>query len=283
MKRIFVLLAVALFAANAAAQNCQGDIAALRALYEVRQILMHPYGTSYQTGNVIDEALERMREPLPGGGYRWVHFVRPSGDGPVQKREHTVANDFESGKMDEWEATGDHPFAIRIAVPRKRSMFKANKESYVGRVDIRYWVDGKEKTMTKDLNQWFSVDTMKTIDLGAIADRAVVTIEAASRGASAKESLVEVHFKQAIAQDDPDNPSYDAIQSLKRLQTSTDPVTVDYEIAKFEKRLFPELISTPYTSLFTKIREAEKLIKSEKSEDQEKGKKMLAEVTSAIR
>ena len=282
MRHLIAFVSLVLVASAAAAQDCEGDIGALRALYETRQILMRPYAGSYSAGERLDEQMDRMREPLPGGGYRWVRFVKPAGDPPVLKREHTVKNDFDSGSMDTFEAAGDHPFGVRIVAPRKRSMFKGNNESYIGRVDIRYWVDGREKTMSKTFNQWFSPDTMKTIDLGAIAERAEVSVEVATRDAEEKEALVEVHFKQAVAQDDPANPSYDAIQSLKRVRGSLDPVTVDYEIARFEKRLFPELISLPYTTLLMRVREAEKLIRSEKTEDQEKGKKMLAEVSRAI-
>jgi hypothetical protein len=282
MKNLVAFVSIVLIASAAAAQDCEGDIAALRALYETRQILMRPYSGSYTAGERLDEQMDRMREPLPGGGYRWVRFVKPAGDPPVLKREHMVKNDFSADSMDTFEAAGDHPFGVRIVTPRKRSMFKANNESYIGRVDIRYWVDGREKTMSKEFNQWFAPDTMKTIDLGTIADRAEVEVEVATRNAKDKEALIEVHFKQAVAQDDPANPSYDAIQSLKRVRGSLDAVTLDYEIAKFEKRLFPELVSLPYTTLLMRVREAEKLIRSDKAEEQEKGKKMLAEISRAI-
>ena len=42
---------------------------------------------SYTVTGAIDEALSDLREPMPGGGYRWVQYVRPSGTPPTVKRE----------------------------------------------------------------------------------------------------------------------------------------------------------------------------------------------------
>lgn len=277
-----LLVASLLVTTPAAAADCQADVAALRALYELRHELLRPYSNTYGASQRVDAHIDRLREPLPGGGYRWVQWVRPSDDPPVSKHEHLIASGFDTGAFDEFEASGAHPFGIRVAVPRKRSLTKANKEAYVGRVEIRYWVDGRQRTMSKDINSWLSPGTMKGIDLGVIAERAEVTIETAARNASKREALVEIHFKQAVAQDNPENPGYEAIQSLRRVQSNLTPVALDYEIARFERRLFPELTSTPYTTLIMKVREAEKLLRSEKSEDQEKGKRMLSEVSRNV-
>lgn len=284
MKSILISASLLLFTATSFAQSddCSDSVAALRALYEARQILLRPYGSTYDVDQRIDHYLDELREPLPSGGYRWVRFVRPSSDAPTVKKEHTVGAEYNGSDFDTFEGGADHPFAVKVVVPRKRSLTKANNEAYVGTVEIHYWVDGREKTMTKEINQWMAPDTSKTIDLGVIADRAEASAETSTRNASKRESLVELHFKQAVAQDDPENPNYEAIQSLKRVASSTDPATIDYEIARFEKMLFPSLVSMPYTTLITRVREAQKLIESSKTEDQEKGKKMLQETMRGI-
>jgi hypothetical protein len=182
-----------------------------------------------------------------------------------------------------FEASGNHPFAVKVVVPRKRSLTRSNKELWVGDVDIRYWVDGREKRLTKTVDQWLAPDTSRTFDLNAIADRAEVTVETSTRNASKKESLIEVHFRQAVPEDDPDNPGYEAIRSLRRLATNSfDPISLDYEIARFERRLFGTPMSAPISVIFRKLQEAEKLLKSEKEEDHEKGRKLLAEATKSF-
>lgn len=263
------------------AQECP-ELAALRALYGIRQLLMEPYATSYSVDQWIDQQLDQLRDPLPSGGYRWVRFVKPTGEAPVVKREHLVSADYARGNPDSFEAEADHPFAVRIVVPRKRSLLKANKEAYVGAVRIRYQKDGEEKVMDKQVNEWLAPDTSRSFDLGMIADRAEVAAETATRSGSVKESLVEIHFRQAVAQDDAENPNYEAVTSLKRIRSSADPLTVDFEIGKLERRLFPGIDVIPFTIIGVRLREAEKLVRSETEEDREKGKKMLAEVVKNL-
>lgn len=282
---VFALALLLVVPSTEAASDCQGDVATLRALYDLRQQIVSPYGHSVTSR--VDQHIDELREPLAGGGYRWVRWVRPAGDAPVQKLAHTIRRDFGDGDPETFEAAGERPFAVRIVSPRKRSLFKANKESYVGRVEVRYWVDGKVKTITRDIDQWMTPDTSKTIDLGAIAERAEVVVEAAARNASREESLLEVHFRQAVAEDDPENPNYDAIRTLRRVRDTLGSASgrdifapaaaIDYEIARAEKRLFPELTPLPYATITLRFREADRLMRSEKPEEQEEGRKLFAE------
>ena len=96
------------------------------------------------------------------------------------------------------------------------------------------------------------------------------------------DSLVEIHFRQAVAQDDPENPNYETVNSLKKIRSSADPLTIDFEIAKLERRLFPGIDVIPFTVIGVRVREAEKLVQSDKEEDREKGRKMLAEVVRSL-
>jgi len=281
MRLVRFALAILLFPLPAVAQECP-ELVALRALYGIRELMMGPYASSYEIGNWIDQQLNELRDPLPTGGYRWVRFVRPSGDAPVVKREHLISSDFASGERDTFEAEADHPFAVRVAVPRKRTLLKGNKEAYIGTVRIRYVKDGQEKVMEKRINEWLAPDTSRSFDLGLIADRADVAAETATRSGSLKDSLVEIHFRQAVAQDDSENPNYETVAALKRIRTSPDPVTLDLEIARLERRLFPGIDVIPFTTMGVRLREAEKLMVSEKEEEREKGRKMLAEVVRSL-
>jgi hypothetical protein len=147
---------------------------------------------------------------------------------------------------------------------------------------IRYTKDGETRTVKKAIDQWMAPDTSKSFDLGVIADSADATVEVATRAENRKLAVVEVHFKQAVAQDDPANPNYETITALKRVRDRADATTLDYEIGRLERRLFPSLEPMPFTSLFFRVREAETLLKSEKEEDQAKGKKMLGDVVKQV-
>ena len=286
MKR--TLVAVALFALTipaAARAQSDADCAALQtlqALYEIRHLAMSAYPNSYTIDQAIETHLDRLRDPLPTGGYRWVRWTRPSGDGPVVKREKIVQADQASGDLEVFEADAAVPYAIRIVAPRKRSLTKANKELWVGTVNVRYWSQGQMKTMERRVDTWLMPDNSRTIDLGVIADRAEVSVETGTKSANRGQALVEVHFRQAVAQDDPANPNFQGVEALKRLEYSVDPATLDLEIARLERQLFPGVTVTPFTTIVARLREAETLLRSEKEEEKEKGRKALADVVRAL-
>jgi hypothetical protein len=254
----------------------------LGAVYEVRALMMKPHTSTYEVDDFIQKRVEQLRDPLPDGGYRWVRWVRPEGDAPVDKHGHTVMAVQGSGK-DSVEASGQHAFAVRIVVPAKKSLFSRNNAVYVGKVHISYTVNDRTRTKDETVDQWMNPDTSRSIDLGAIADRAEVALDASTKAATVKESLVEIHFVQAVAQDDPANPAYDTIRSLERIRRNTDAYTVDSEIAKRERELFPNAEPLPLLSIIASLRHAEELMRSDKAGDYEKGEKLLRETLRQLR
>ncbi len=261
--------------------DCESDLSALRALYELRYVVLHPDFSSYAVGTSVDRSIDEMRGPLPGGGFRWVRYVRPAGSAPEAKREHVVGS--EHGEETEtFEASADHAFAVRVVVPRKRSLFKANKQAWLGTLTVNYEVAGEPRTLGKEINQFFKPDTSKTFDLGGISDKADASLEVAANDADEKESVVEIHFKLAVPEDDPDNPNYEAIRLIRRLRSDPDPANIDVEVARLERRLFPALEPLPLTTLFGRLREAELLMRSEKIEEQETGRQMLSDLVRTL-
>lgn len=274
-------LILAAFAAPAAADDC-AELEALRALYEIRQIMLHPFFGSWDVSSRIDAHLHELRDPLADGRYRWVRYVRPAGDGPLVKREHLVRSNRRAGEIEEFEASAEVPFAVRVVVPRKRSVFRGNNEVWVGAVEIRTWVDGEMRSESKRVDQWLKPDSQRTFDLGGIVDHAEVAVQAGTNPSTLGEALVEIHLRQAVSQDDPANPNREGVEALKRLGASPDPITLDLEIARLESRLFPGIAVTPFTTIVARLREAEKLLASEEDEEREKGKKALAEVMESL-
>jgi hypothetical protein len=252
------------------------------ALYEVRSMMMKPYASSSDVENFIQGRVEQLRDPLPDGGYRWVRWVRPDGDAPIDKHGHTVMAVQGSGS-DSVEATGQHAFAVRVAVPSKKSLFSRNNAVYVGTVHVSFSVNGRMRTKDDKIDQWMNPDTSRTIDLDAIADRVEAGLDASTSVKNVKESLVEIHFVQAVAQDDPANPAYDTIRSLERIRRDTEPYAVDHEIEKRERELFPNAEPLPLLSIIADLHHADELIHSKKDEDHEKGFKLLRETLRKVR
>lgn len=266
MKRLPVAAAVLLFAAPLFADDCS----LLRELYAVRSVMLR---SSYDVDRFVDKRLDLLRDPLPGGGYRWVRWVRPTGEGPFDKKLHRTKAPRTA--LDSFEASGEHTYAVRVTVPAKRTLFSGNNPVYVGAVEIRYTAGGKTKTMTETINALMQPDTSRTIDLPAIADSADVRL--ASGTDKPGEALVEVHFKQALPEDDRANPDYDAVRALQRVRSSSDPRTIDDEIADAERRIIPEGDSLPLAQIIADLRRADDLIHSKKDEEQERGNKLLRE------
>lgn len=278
-----LLLGFALPAAAVDVDDCKGALTHLGTLYQVRSMMMKNYTSSYDVQKFVERRMDELREPLASGGYRWVRWVRPVGEGPVAKEGHTVLAMQDRGDLDSFEATGDHVFAVRVAVPRKRSLMNANNPVWVGTVRVTYSVEGRTRTKEQAVNQWMNPDTSKTIDLGAIADRAEASADVAAAAKDVKQSLVELQFRQAVAEDDPANPAYETIRALDRVRTSADARSIDAEIATLEQTLFPGSSPMPILTLVEDLRQADELMRSSKADDQEKGNRLLKETLRRLR
>ena len=192
---LFLLLPVCAFAVETTDCSTASQLAAL---YQVRAVMIRS-SSSYDTNKFIDAKLDELRVPLSGGGYRWVRWARPSGSPEYDKKGHTVAAVQGSGS-DNFEASGDHVFAVRVAVPSKRSTFSGNNAVYVGTVHIRAVANGRTRNIDEHIDNWMNRDTTKTIDLNMIADRVDVSLDASAKPDRANESLVEIHLLKAAAE-----------------------------------------------------------------------------------
>jgi len=275
MKRLLLFDAVALFATPlfAVTDSC-APLTQLAELYQVRSYMLR-HG-AYEVDSFIDGRLNELREPLGGGGYRWVRWARPTGDPEFDKHGHTTMA-VNGSDTDSFEANGDHAFAVRIAVPQKKSLFSSNNAVYVGTAHVRYSVNGRERTKDEPINRWMNPDTSKTIDLGAIADHVDVSLDASTHAQDVKNALVEIHTLKAVPQDDPNNPNSAAIESLKRVRGSYDRDAIDDEIARVETSLFPGMQSVPIYTVVRELRHAEELMRSKKEEEQKKGERLEKE------
>lgn len=283
MKQTVLLCAILSVAAPVLASDCD-DLIQLGALYELRSLMMRRSTSSDDIQRVIDRHVEQLREPLGDGAYRWVRWVRPSGDGPTDKHVHTVSAVHDAGDPDSFEASGAHAYAVRIVVPSKRSLFKGNNRVYVGDVQMSYDDrSGRRRNDTRHINRWMNPDTSETFDLSGVYDHVLVTTQVSAEDRDRREAVAEIHFKQAVAQDDPANPAYPAIQALRRIRDSATPSTVDYEIAGLERNLFPQSESVPLLAIVHDLRRADELMRSEKSDDQEKGNRLLKEALRRLR
>ena len=281
MRRPSLLLAILLIATPVLASDC-ADIMQLGALYELRSLMMRGSPSSSDVQRVIDRRIERLREPLADGGYRWVRWVRPAGDGPTDKHVHTVAAVHGSGDADSFEASGEHAYAVRIVVPSKRSLFKGNNRVYVGDVQLTY--DGRSgQTETRHINRWMNPDTSETFDLTGIYDHVLVATRVSVEERDRREAVAEIHFKQAVAEDDPANPAYPTVRALNRIRDNATPSTVDYEISELERSLFQSSDPIPLLAIMQDLRRADELMRSDKAGDQEKGNKLLKEALRRLR
>lgn len=276
MRKLIVL--GALFAAAAPLFAVQNDDCSkyqqLATLYEVRSLMLKSFTSSYDVGKFVDAQLEQLRGPMPDGSYRWVRWVRPTSDAPYDKHGHTVGAVNGSGS-DSFESSGDHVFEVAVVVPQKKSLFSANNPVYVGTVRVSYTVDGRTRTKDEPINSWMNPDTSRTIDLGAIADHAQASLDASANAKDARNALVELHFRKAVPRDDPDNPGYDTIQALQRVRNVSDPDTIDDEIARAERALYPDAEPFPMTSFISDLRHAQELLHSKKEKDQREGQELM--------
>jgi len=282
MKRALLSLLLLVFAAPLfAAENDCGAMTQLGTLYELRNVAMRHSSSSYDLDSWIDKRVDLLREPQ-GNGYRWVRWARPSGNDPVDKHLHKTQAVHGTG-TDSFEATGAHAYGVRVVVPAKKSLFSKNNPVYVGTVRISYDAGGRTRTKQEKIDAWMNPDTSRTIDLGAIADRVEASLDASAAQKDVNEALVELHFRQAVAEDDPANPAYGTIQSLRRVRGSYTSSAIDDEIARVERDVFGSTQSLPWVDIVRDLRKADDLIRSSKDADKEKGDKLLRETLRRLR
>ena len=239
----------------------------LLSLYQVRSMMMKPYTSTYDVQRFADARIEQLREG-------WIRWERPASGGPHLKKEHLVNGE----TPDRIEESGAHVYAVRVNIPRKRSLMNANNPVYVGTLEVTYEIDGRTRTKQEAINAWMNPDTSRTVDLGGIADRAHVTVDALTQKRHAKQALVELHLRQAVSMDDPDNPEYETIRMLQRVREDPDPQTVDAEIALLEGSS-----SVPVLTILTDLRRADELRRSQKPEEVEKGEQLLKDTLRRLR
>lgn len=277
MKRALTLLFF-FVATPLLADDCS-TMTQLATLYQLRTVAMRH---SYDVDSWIDKRIDYLREPSGDGGYRWVRWVRPSSGDPVDKHLHKTQAVRGSG-TDSVEASGAHAYGVRVVVPAKQSLFGRNNPVYVGTVRISWDENGHRRTKTERIDQWMNPDTSRTIDLGAIADRVEASLDASTAAKDANQALVEIHFRQAQLEDDPANPAYRTIQSLRHVRGSWSSDVIDDEIAAAERDAFGTTESLPLMSISHDLRRAEELMHSKKEEDHEKGEKLVKEALRKLR
>ena len=277
MKRALITLVFLATALPLLADDCS-TMTQLATLYELRNVAMRH---SYDVDSWIDKRIDYLREPS-GGGYRWVRYVRPSSGDPVDKHLHKTQAVHGSG-TDSFEASGAHAYGVRVVVPAKQSLFGRNNPVYVGSVRISWDENGHHRTKTERIDQWMNPDTSRTIDLGAIADHVEASLDASTAAKDANQALVELHFRQAQLEDDPANPAYNTIVSLRRVRGSWSSDAIDDEIARAERDAFGQAESLPLMSIAHDLRRAEELMRSKKEEDHEKGDRLLKETLRKLR
>ena len=276
MKKLILgllLLPVCAFGIDTA--DC-ADATKLATLYQVRAMMLRN-SASYDVDNFIDKKMDELRVPLDGGGFRYVRWVKPSRDPQYDKRGHTVVG-VQGTASDNFESSGNNAFAVRVAVPGKRSLFSGNNAVYVGTVHVRYTVEGRERTKDEAINNWMNPDTTRTIDLGTIADHVEVSLDSSTSQKNSKQALVEIHILKAVAQDDPANPNADTITSLKRIRNTLTPEIIDDEIASLEPG-----DSFPLYRFVSDLRQADTLLRSKKDEDREKGDRLMKDTLRRLR
>ncbi|HUP48885.1 MAG TPA: hypothetical protein VNA04_08850 [Thermoanaerobaculia bacterium] len=265
-------------------EECTAKLTQLGSLYQVRSMMARSYTSSSDVQRFADRRIDELREPLREGGHRWIRWVRPPGDGPFVKKEHSVLAVQGGDDRDRVEAAGGHVYAASVVVPRKRSLFHNNHAVWVGTAEVTYEIDGRPATRREAINQWMNPGTSRTIDLGGIAEHARATLDSATSQRHMKQALVEIHLRQAVAEDDPANPTYSTVQMLQRIRQSPDAATVDAEVAAAEASLYPGGGETlPMLTLLGDLRRADELMRSSKEEEQEKGSKLLKETLSRLR
>jgi hypothetical protein len=249
------------------------DVESLGTLYQVREQLVDRRVSDWELSRFIDREIDRLLEPLPEGGHAWVVHVRPDSE-VVRRSGHLVR-----GTLVE-PATYEHAeswvYAVRLVVPRKRSLLRGNNAVWVGGYRVMILEpDGTRSEREIEIGRWMQPGSSTTLDLETIASNVRVVAWAATEAEHQGEALLEIHTLRSVTRDDPENPYHETITMLRDLRRSVTPGRVDSEIDRLERRIFPRKRPMQVGRLVELLSEAQALLEHEDPAEREKAGAVL--------
>ena len=284
MKAI-ILIVVALLTTPVSAQdwaeNLESDLELLGALHQIRAMWVDPDVAEWEIDRWIGDRIDSWRGPLPDGTHQWVLRDRPETE-VTDRSEHLVYGT--RGEPATFEDGDAWVYAVRIVVPRKRSLFRGNKRVWIERLTIRVREEGGAPTEEIiPVGRWFAPNTSQTWDLDAIVSRADVFVEAYADPENRGEALAEIHFLESVESDDPSGPHYRSIQTLSGLAGWLNAERIDGEIERVEARLIPGARSVPVALVVRHLEEALTRIDSDDPEERKKAMATFVEALNLLR
>jgi hypothetical protein len=276
MKRLMtwtILLLTAIPVAADWRDPLRTDLEGLGILYQVREQLLDRRVSDWDVNRFIDREIDRLLEPLPEGGHEWVVQVRPASE-VVRRSEHLVRATPDAPST--FEHAEPWVYAVRLVVPRKRSLFRGNNPVWVeGYRVMVVEPDGSRSEREIEVGRWMQPGTTTTLDLDTIASSVRVAARAATAAEHRGEALLEIHLLKTVTRDDPQNPYFETIAMLRDLRRSLSPDRVDSQIERLERRVFPGKRPLPVGRLADLLSEAQALLESEDPAEREKAGAVL--------
>jgi hypothetical protein len=249
------------------------DVESLGILYQVREQLVDRRVSDWDVSRFIDREIDRLLEPLPGGGHAWVVHVRPDSE-VVRSSGHLVRATIDQPAT--YENAESWVYAVRLVVPRKRSLFRGNNAVWVDRYHVMtVEPDGTRSEREIEIGRWMQPGSSTTLDLETIASNVRVVAWAATAAENRGEALLEIHMLKSVTRDDPRNPYHETIAMLRDLRRSATPGRVDSEIERLERRVFPGKRPMPVGRIVELLAEAQALLEDEDPAEREKAGAVL--------
>ena len=175
-------------------------------LGDVRQVLLA----------IVDEDVDRFREPRGDGTYRWASLQRQEASRVTD--EKAIEYVHTEKMLREVTVTAPNAYRVVVRVPQKRSLVSANNRVFVRNVLVdSTGFDGKTIHSEIPVNAWIEPGDENGVALPEIGKSVKATAELGVESGS-KKAVAEVGLLQAKLVDDPKSPWFPAVTSLLKVR-----------------------------------------------------------------
>lgn len=188
----------------------------LKALSRIVGIAKEPESHRDLILALVDDDIEKLREPKGDGTYRYASLQRIEA-GRVSE-EKGLEKVFTEQSTETISVNAANTYRLVVSVPEKRNLISRNNRVYIRNAVIEWTgFNGKTTRTETAVNTWIDPNDSYGIAIPEIAKNAQATVEVGVESGS-KKAVAQVHLLQAKLVDDPRSPYFPAIQRLQSIR-----------------------------------------------------------------
>jgi hypothetical protein len=164
----------------------------------------------------IEEAVHILRKPDNKGNYKYAEY---SLSGNTQEVNETVKV---NNEMNNWQIYThkfeNHIYKINFYSKKKIDMFTGNRDSYVHKISVKYYEDGKSKNIEKKIERWLNRGQSFEYILDFAVSAPEINIYFGTKKEHTRKAFIGFEFYISEISDKQENPDYELLETLNNIK-----------------------------------------------------------------